>query len=152
MGVARVESDAGVGLHDARVADAVVGGPDADVAAGLLHDDAKDDTGVDAGLGGDLLDGGFDKADLAGAIVERHQGGILRPEGVVVGPGTCVIFGVRMFFFRIGRGVVKQVPQVLPHPRHVSQLKPYYGSGKYGSDKINSLGSGKLEAGPLYGT
>ena len=90
LGVARVESDAGVGLHDARVADAVVGGADADVAAGFLHDDAEDGAGVDAGLGGHLLDGGLDEADFAGAVVEGHQGRVLRPELLVTGPGAWV--------------------------------------------------------------
>ena len=86
--IARVEGDAGVGLHDARVADAVVGGADADVAAGFLHDDAEDDAGVDAGLGGDFGNRFLDEADFAGAVVEGHQGGVLGPEGLVAGPGA----------------------------------------------------------------
>ena len=90
MGIARVESDAGVRLHDARVPDAVVRGADADVAAGFLHDDAQDDALVDAGLGADLLNGLLDEVDFAGAVVEGHEGGVLRPEGVVAGP----VFGV----------------------------------------------------------
>lgn len=90
LGVARVERDTGVGLHDAGVADAVVRGADADVAAGLLHDDAEDDAAVDAGLGGDLLNGSLDEGDFAGAVVEGHQGGVLGPEGLVAGPGVWV--------------------------------------------------------------
>lgn len=90
LGVARVESDTGVGLHDARVADTVVRGANADVAAGFLHDDAQDDAAVDAGLGGDLLNGSLDEGDFAGAVVERHQGGVLGPEGLVAGPGVWV--------------------------------------------------------------
>lgn len=88
--VAGIERDAGVGLHDARVADAVVGRADADVAAGFLHDDAEDGAGVDAGFGRDTLDGGLDVGDFAGAVVEGHEGGVLRPEGVIVGPGAWV--------------------------------------------------------------
>ena len=90
LGVAVVEGDTGVGLHDARVADAVVGGADADVAPGFLHDDAEDDALVDAGLRADFLDGLFDEADFAGAVVEGHQGGVLGPEGLVAGPGVWV--------------------------------------------------------------
>lgn len=90
LGVAWVESDTGVGLHDARVTDAVVRGANADVAAGFLHDDAKDDAAVDAGLGGDLLNGSLDEGDFAGAVVEGHQGGVLGPEGLVAGPGVWV--------------------------------------------------------------
>ena len=90
LGVVGVESDAGVGLHDTRVTDTVVGGTDADVAAGFLHDDAKDDAGIDAGLRGDTLNGSLDEADLAGAVVEGHQGGVLGPKGVIVGPGAGV--------------------------------------------------------------
>ena len=88
--VARVERDTGVGLHDARVTDAVVGRADADVAAGFLHDDAQDDARVDAGFGRDPLDGGLDVGDFAGAVVEGHEGGVLRPEGVEVGPVAWV--------------------------------------------------------------
>ena len=88
--VARVERDTGVGLHDARVPDAVVGGADAHVAAGFLHDDAQDDARVDAGFGRDSLDGGLDVGDFAGAVVEGHEGGVLRPEGVEVGPVAWV--------------------------------------------------------------
>ena len=90
LGVARVESDPSVGLHDTRVANTVGGGTNADVAAGFLHDDAKDSAGIDAGLGGHLLDGSFDEADLAGAVVEGHQGGVLGPEGIVVCPGAWI--------------------------------------------------------------
>ena len=89
-GVGRVEGDAGVGLHDARVADAVVGGADADVAAGFLHDDAEDDAGVDAGLGRDLLDGGLDEAHFARAVVEGHEGRVCRPQLLEAGPGVRV--------------------------------------------------------------
>ena len=86
LGIVRVEGDAGVGLHDARVPDAVVRGPDADVAAGFLHDDAQDDALVDAGLGADLVNGFLDEVDLAGAVVEGHERGVLGPEGLVAGP------------------------------------------------------------------
>lgn len=88
--VTRVESDTSVGLHDAGVTDTVVGGTDADVTAGFLHYDAQDSAGIDAGLGGDLCNGGLDEADLARAVVEGHQGGVLGPEGVVAGPGAWV--------------------------------------------------------------
>ena len=88
--VAGIERDTGVGLHDARVADAIVGRADADVAAGFLHDDAQDDALVDAGFGRDPGDGGSDVGDFAGAVVEGQEGGVLRPEGVVVGPGAWV--------------------------------------------------------------
>ncbi len=90
LGVARVESDTGVRLHNARVAHAVVRGTNTDVTAGFLHDDAEDSASVDAGLGGDLLDGSLDEADLAGAVVEGHEGGVLGPEGIVAGPGAWV--------------------------------------------------------------
>ena len=89
-GVARVESDPGVRLHDTGVSNTVVGGTDADVAAGFLHDDAEDGAGIDAGLGGDLLNSGLDKVDLARAVVEGHQGGVLGPELLVAGPGARV--------------------------------------------------------------
>lgn len=46
--VAGIESDTSVGLHDARVADTVVGGTDTNVAARFLHDDAKNNAGIDA--------------------------------------------------------------------------------------------------------
>ena len=45
-----------VALHDARVADAVVGRRGAHAAAALLEDDGEDEAVVDAGLVGDLLD------------------------------------------------------------------------------------------------
>ena len=90
LGVARVECDTSVGLHDTRVSDTVVGGTDTDVAAGFLHNDAKNSAGIDAGLGGDLVDGSLDEADFAGAVVKGHQGGVLGPEGVVAGPGAWV--------------------------------------------------------------
>ena len=88
--VSGIECDTGVGLHDARVSDAVVGLADADVAAGFLHDDAQDDARVDAGFGRDPLDGGLDVRDFAGAVVKGHEGGVLRPEGVEVGPVAWV--------------------------------------------------------------
>ena len=88
--VARIERDTGVGLHDAWVADAIVRRADADVAAGLLHDDAQDDARVDAGFGRDRLDGGLDVGDFAGAVIEGHESGVLRPEGIVVGPVAWV--------------------------------------------------------------
>ena len=88
--VAGIERDTGVGLHDARVPDAVVRRADADVAAGFLHDDAQDDARVDAGFGRDPLDGGLDVRDFAGAVIEGHEGGILRPERVEVGPVAWV--------------------------------------------------------------
>lgn len=70
--VAGVESDTSVGLHDARVSDAITSSTDADVASGFLHDDAKDSAGIDAGLRCDLLDGSLDETDFAGAVVEGH--------------------------------------------------------------------------------
>ena len=86
MRIARVESDTSVGLHDAGVTNTVVRGTDADVAARFLHDDAQDDAFVDAGLRADLLNGFLDEADLAGAVVECHEAGVLGPEGIVAGP------------------------------------------------------------------
>lgn len=48
-----------VRLHETRVDDAVVGGVDTDTAVALLHDDSQDEAGIDAGLAGDLVDGGL---------------------------------------------------------------------------------------------
>ncbi len=48
LGVAGVESDASVRLHDTRIADTVVRGTNTDITAGFLHDDAKYSAGVDA--------------------------------------------------------------------------------------------------------
>ena len=90
MRIARVESDTSVGLHDARVTDTVVRGTDADVAARFLHDDAQDDAFVDAGLRADFLNGFLDEVDLAGAVVEGHEAGVLGPESLVAGPVVWV--------------------------------------------------------------
>lgn len=90
LGIIRVESDTSVGLHDARVTDTVVRGTDADVAARFLHDDAQDDAFVDAGLGADFLNGFLDEVDLAGAVVEGHEGGVLGPESLIAGPVTWI--------------------------------------------------------------
>ena len=79
-----------MGLHDTRVAYTVVGGPDTDVAARFLHDDAKDDPRIDARLGGDFLDSSLDEADFAGAVIEGHQGGVLGPEGLETGPAAWI--------------------------------------------------------------
>ena len=79
-----------MGLHDTRVAYTVVGGPDTDVAAGFLHDDAKDDPRIDARLGGDFLDSSLDEANFAGAVIEGHQGGVLGPEGLETGPAAWI--------------------------------------------------------------
>ena len=79
-----------MGLHDTRVAYTVVGGPDTDVAARFLHDDAKDDPRIDARLRGDFLDSSLDEADFAGAVIEGHQGGVLGPEGLETGPAAWI--------------------------------------------------------------
>lgn len=95
LGIGRVEGDAVVRLHDARVADAVVGGGDADVAAGFLNDDAEDAADVDAALARDLLDGLVDVVDLGVAVVELHERAVHAPERGVRGPLARV---------RVGRG------------------------------------------------
>ncbi len=58
-----------VGLHETGVDDAVVGGVDAGTAVALLHNDSQDEAGIDAGLAGDLGDGGLDVGHLALGII-----------------------------------------------------------------------------------
>ena len=84
-----------VGLHEARVDDAVVRGGRAHAALALLHDDGQDEAAVDARLARDLLDGRVDAVDLVRRVVgapavpaaglghERRVGG---PELVVAAP------------------------------------------------------------------
>lgn len=86
--VAGVESDTSVGLHDARISNTVVGSTDTDVAAGFLHDDAKNSAGINAGFGADFFYRSLDEADFAGTVVEGHQGGILGPESAIISPGA----------------------------------------------------------------
>lgn len=47
-------------LHEARVADATIGGGDAHAAFRFLHNDCQDEARVNAGAGGDGPDGGFE--------------------------------------------------------------------------------------------
>lgn len=56
-------------LHQARVANTVVGGPNADTATRLLHDDGKDETVVDASGSGSSLDTVPNGSDLWAAVV-----------------------------------------------------------------------------------
>lgn len=56
-------------LHQAGVADAVVGGAHADAAARLLHDDGEDEAMVNTSAAGGLLDAVPDGADLGAAVV-----------------------------------------------------------------------------------
>ena len=95
MGVSRVGSDTCKEPYDASITYTIVGGTDAgaDVTARFPHDGTKDRAGTDARRWGDFLNGRIDEADLARAVVEGHQGGILRPEGLVAGPGA----GMRSF-------------------------------------------------------
>ena len=79
-----------MGLHDARVDDAVVGGGHAHVARALLHDDGEDDAGVDVGGAGHFLDGAFHEGDLFGRVVDFQGGQVHGPEGVEVEPGGGV--------------------------------------------------------------
>ena len=71
-------------LHQAGVADAVVGGGDADAATGLLHDDGKDKSVVDTGLLGHLLDGVPDFADLLAGVVGLAEPGAGAEHGNLV--------------------------------------------------------------------
>ena len=59
LDVAGVVAGAGavVALHEAWVPDAVVGGRGAHAAIALLHDDGKDEAGIDARRGTNILDG-----------------------------------------------------------------------------------------------
>jgi hypothetical protein len=84
-----------VGLHEARVDDAVVGGGHAHAALALLHHDGQNEALVDAGGAGHLLDGALDAGDLTRRVVGapgvppagvRHGGGIGRPEVVPGAP------------------------------------------------------------------
>lgn len=59
-------SGAGVALHEAWVADAVVGGGGSDAAVGFLDHDCEDEAGVDASGRGDGRDGALDVADFGG--------------------------------------------------------------------------------------
>lgn len=80
-------------LHEARVADAVVGGRSAHAAAGLLHDDGENEAVVDEGILGDLLDGVVDGGDLVGAVVgdvELVAAGGGHLGFVVVEPGEII--------------------------------------------------------------
>ena len=90
LGVTGVESNTSVGLHDARISNTVVGSTDTDVAAGFLHDDAKNSPSINAGFWADLLNGSLNEADFARAVVEGHEGGILGPESVIRSPGAWV--------------------------------------------------------------
>ena len=84
--IRRVERNAVMALHKARVTHAVVSSPDTNIAAGFLHDDAKDTANVDAGLGAYFLDGRLDETDFLGGGVEFHERAVLLPESVVRGP------------------------------------------------------------------
>ena len=90
LGIGRVEGDAVVGLHDARVDDAVVGGGHAHVARALLHDDGEDDARVDVGGARDFLDGALHEADFLWRVVDLEGREIHGPEGVEVEPGGGV--------------------------------------------------------------
>lgn len=59
-----------VGLHKARVANAIVGGRGADTTNRLLHDDSEDEAVVDASLARDLLDSGVDIGNLLLGVVD----------------------------------------------------------------------------------
>ena len=65
----RASAGSVVVLHEAWVADAVVGGGYAYAAAGLLHDDGEDVAVVDEGLLGDGLDGAADGVDFGVGVV-----------------------------------------------------------------------------------
>ena len=66
---ARAAAGAVVGLHEARVADAVVGRRGADAAFAFLHDYGQDEAVVYAGFAGDLVDCAFDVVDFCGGVV-----------------------------------------------------------------------------------
>lgn len=61
-------------------------GLDADVAAGLLDDDAEDNAVVDARLLGDGLDGLLDERNLGVRVVQLHEALVVLPERVIAGP------------------------------------------------------------------
>lgn len=95
--LARAAARAIVRLHEAGVADAVVGGGHADAALALLHHDGEDEAAIYTRLAGDLVDGALDVADLVVRVVgapavpaarllhERDVGG---PELVKGAPGA----------------------------------------------------------------
>lgn len=67
--LARAAARAVVRLHEAGVADAVVGGGHANAALALLHHDGEDETTVHTRLAGDLGDDALDVADLVVRVV-----------------------------------------------------------------------------------
>ena len=71
-------------LHQPRVSDAVVGGGDADAATGLLQDDGKDESVVDTGLLGHLLDGVPDVTDLLAGVLGLAEPGAGAEHGDLV--------------------------------------------------------------------
>ena len=137
--IARIERDTGVGLHDARVPDAIVRRADADVTAGFLHDDAQDDTLIDAGFRRDPLDGGLDVCDFAGAVVEGHEGGVLRPEGVVVRPVAWV---------RESGGGTAVVDVAPAHAAGSGAAAAWGGGGSSGAGEVDDLAD--LEAAGVH--
>lgn len=82
----RVERNAVVGLHDARIVDAIVGAFNSNVPTGFLHDDAQDGAHVNARFPRYGFDGLLDEADLAIAVVKLHQSYIARPQARVLLP------------------------------------------------------------------
>lgn len=74
-----------VRLHETGVDDAVVGGVDTDTAVALLHDDSQDEAGIDAGLAGDLVDGGLHGGHLGLGGIGHTPLGAGRSHDLLVG-------------------------------------------------------------------
>ena len=100
LGPRLVKRNAVVRLHEVRALELALSagrerGAGVDVAAGLLHDRAEDDASVQAGFGGDGVDGGVDGGDLRGLVVAGEDGGVERSEagegepGGWIGEGGC---------------------------------------------------------------
>lgn len=70
-------------LHEAWIADSVVGRANTDIAPGLLHDNAEDCSDINAGLGSYGFDRVLDECDLVVAVVEFNESGVGLPEGGV---------------------------------------------------------------------
>lgn len=58
-------------LHQTRILDTVVGGVDSNTALAFLNDNGKDESSINACLGGDCVDSRFDICGLLLRVVAR---------------------------------------------------------------------------------
>lgn len=84
--ILRIKLNAIMALHEPRVADTIIRGPDSHIAATLLYNDTQDHADIDAGRFGNRLDRRADMRDLGVRVVELHQFRIVLPEIIIACP------------------------------------------------------------------